>query len=141
MIRKRGISLLLAMAMTLSIGMTQVYADDTATLSVTSNILGLADTGNKSTLKETLVKESGPGDTNLYYYDEDGNRVIYENQLEPGFSVKGDTLTYQGEAILSLENAADYSLIDSSQATVKLIDGNGYYANEFVLNDHAIKQL
>lgn len=139
--KRRGISLLLAMVMTLSAGVIHVYADDTPTLNVTSNILGLADTGNKSTLKETLVKESGPGDTNLYYYDESGNRVIYENQLEPGFSVKGDTLTYQGESILSLENVDNYSLINSSKAVVKLIDGNGYYADEFVLSEHAQTQL
>lgn len=152
---KKGIvSSLLAMTMIFGLTFSHTYSvhaedavedvtEDTVEsvpeLTVTSDILGLADTGNKSTLKYELIKSSGPGDTNLYYYDDDGNRVIYEDQLDPDFKVTGDTVTYTGSAILSLGDGIDDSLIDSSHAVVKLIDGNGYYAEEFVLSDSASK--
>ncbi|MCD7843009.1 MAG: hypothetical protein LUG17_00075, partial [Clostridiales bacterium] len=58
-----------------------------------SDIFGSADTGNKSTLKAELVYTSGPGDINLYYYNEDGERVQYEDQSE---THEGDTVTYTG---------------------------------------------
>jgi hypothetical protein len=101
-------------------------------LAVTSNILGLADTGNKSTLKQKLIKTGGPGDTSIYHYDNKGKRVKYENQdgeyeLSP--------VRYQGSAVLDL--GADSGNIDSSNAIVKLVDGSGYYADEFVLSDRA----
>lgn len=140
--KKKITSLLLAIALTMGVGVANVgsvFAEDTANndvtkpvLTVESNILGLADTSNKSTLKQTLVKESGPGDTNIYYYDAQGNRQIYEDQLEPGFSKDGDKLHYQGEATLSVD---PHSKVDSSQAEIKLIDGNGYYADELILSN------
>lgn len=53
-----------------------------------STLYGSADTGNKSTLKQLLKKTSGPGDQNIYYYNEDGVRVTYpdgvEIQVAPG---------------------------------------------------------
>ncbi|MCD7757928.1 MAG: hypothetical protein LUH45_07140, partial [Clostridiales bacterium] len=98
-----------------------------------SDIFGSADTGNKSTLKSELVYTSGPGDINLYYYNEDGERVQYEDQSE---THEGDTVTYTGSATISLalaEGEIDDSKIDSSNAVVKLAEGDGYYPEELVL--------
>lgn len=100
-------------------------------LSVKSDILGLVDTGNKTTLKVDLIKTSGPGDTNIYHYDENGKRVIYENQEEQ--CVRMEPVAYTGSAVLDLGPDVDDSLLDSSKAVVKLLDGNGYYADEMVL--------
>lgn len=100
-------------------------------LKVESNILGLADTGNKSTLKETLINTGGPGDTALYYYNEAGQRVKYEDQNE---THEMEPVKYQGSATLDLGDNVDDRLIDSSNATVKLVDGNGYYAEELIFN-------
>lgn len=104
------------------------------TLTVTSDILGLADTGNKSTLKVDLINTGGPGDTALYYYNEEGKRVQYEDQdatyaLEP--------VHYTGSAVLDLGDDVDDSKINSSNAVVKLIDGSGYYAEELILSESA----
>ncbi|MCD7929679.1 MAG: hypothetical protein LUF86_05920, partial [Clostridiales bacterium] len=98
-----------------------------------SDIFGSADTGNKSTLKAALVKTSGPGDTYLYYYNEDGERVQYEDQTA---TYEADTVTYTGSATISLalsEGDIDDSLIDSSNAVVALAEGDGYYPDELVL--------
>lgn len=100
-------------------------------LNITSDILGLADTGNKTTLKVDLIKTSGPGDTNLYYYNEAGERVIYENQEE--ICVALDPVTYTGSAVLDLGDV-DNSKIDSRNAVVKIVGGSGYYADEYILN-------
>lgn len=105
--------------------------EDQPQLKVTSDILGLADTGNKSTLKQTLISTGGPGDTALYYYNEEGKRVKYEDQSE---THEMDPVKYQGKAVLDLGDDVDDSLIDSSKATVKLVDGNGYYADELIFN-------
>lgn len=100
------------------------------TATAVSTIFGSADTGNKSTLKKTLQKTSGPGDINIYHYDDDGNRVAYPDDtvLEmPGVS-------YVGEATISLEgDDIDDSLIDASAATVSIAEGDGYYADELLL--------
>ncbi|MCD8022865.1 MAG: hypothetical protein LUF30_07820 [Lachnospiraceae bacterium] len=104
-------------------------------LTVTSDILGLADTGNKTTLKADLIYTSGPGDINIYYYNEDGERVIYEDQEEQ--CVAMDPVTYSGSAVLDLGSGVDDSLIDCSEAVVELIDGNGYSANELILSESA----
>ncbi|MCD8189182.1 MAG: hypothetical protein LUD78_03010, partial [Clostridiales bacterium] len=98
-----------------------------------SDIFGSADTGNKSTLKAALVKTSGPGDTYLYYYNEDGERVQYEDQTA---TYEADTVTYTGSATISLalsEGDIDDSKIDSGNAVVKLAEGDGYYPEELVL--------
>ena len=52
------------------------------TVHVTSDILGMCDTGNKTTLKKDLIYTHGPGDINLYHYDASGKRVIYENEKD-----------------------------------------------------------
>lgn len=105
--------------------------DATPVLNVTSDILGLADTGNKTTLKVDLIKTSGPGDTNLYYYNEAGERVIYENQEE--LCIHLEPVQYTGSAILDLGDV-DNSKIDSSNAVVEIAEGSGYYADEYILN-------
>lgn len=101
-------------------------------LRVTSDILGLADTGNKTTLKVDLIKTGGPGDTNIYHYDENGERVVYEDQESQ--CVRLDPVTYTGSAVLDLGEGVKDSSIDSSNAIVRIVDGNGYYADEFILN-------
>lgn len=103
----------------------------TPTVSASSTIFGSADTGNKSSLKHTLQKTSGPGDINIYYYDESGNRVAYPDDTViedmPGVS-------YVGEASIVLEGEdIDDSLIDSSSAVVRIVEGDGYYPDELVL--------
>lgn len=104
-------------------------------VTVSSNILGMADTGNKTSLKKTLQKTSGPGDINIYYYNDDGQRVTYA----PGTVVELDPVQYTGSALISLGDDIDDSKIDSSQAVVRLVDGNTYHANEFVLSESAAK--
>ncbi len=104
-------------------------------LTVTSDILGMADTGGKTTLKVDLVYEMGAGDYNLRYYDENGERTIYENQEEQCIAM--DPVTYTGSAVMDLGSEVDDSLIDSSNAVVQMLDGNGYHANEFILSDAA----
>lgn len=114
---------------------TQESAQDTASaatapeLSITSTIYGTADTGNKSTLKKTLVKTSGPGDIDIYHYDETGTRVAYPE----GTSVSLDPVTFTGYALLDLGDDADDSKIDSSKATVEIAPGDGYAPEELVL--------
>ncbi|MCY7171605.1 hypothetical protein MK516_03595 [Streptococcus gallolyticus subsp. gallolyticus] len=100
-------------------------------VSITSSIVGLADTNNKSTLKETVYKSTGPGDTNIYYYDESGKRVAYPE----GTEIAGEKVTYSGEATIQLTSTGtiDDSKIDSSDAVISLVDGDGYYTDELVL--------
>lgn len=100
-------------------------------LTAESDILGLCDTGNKTTLKVDLVKSGGPGDTNLYHYDEDGKRVTYFNQ--DYITIPMDPVTYTGSAVLSFQGDVDDSKIDSSNAVVSLLDSGICYADEFVL--------
>lgn len=99
-------------------------------LTIESNILGLCDTGNKTTLKKELVYTHGPGDIHLYHYDAEGRRVVYENEKSQHITL--DPVKYQGQAVLILGNVDD-KLIDSSEARVTLLDGNTYYADEFIL--------
>lgn len=99
-------------------------------LTVTSTIFGSADTGNKSTLKKILIKTEGPGDIDIYHYDENGNRVAYED----GTVVELNPVEYTGEAIISLGDNVDDNLIDSSKAVVKMVEGDGYSAEELILN-------
>ena len=113
-------------------------AEETATAAVTatatSTIFGSADTANKSTLKKTLIKTSGPGDTNIYYYDENGDRVTYPEDTV----LEMPDVTYVGEATISLGDDVDDSLIDSSAAVVALVEGDGYYVDELVLSNTAL---
>ncbi len=96
-----------------------------------STIFGSADTGNKSTLKKTLQKTSGPGDINIYHYDEDGNRVAYPDDTV----VEMSGVSYVGEATITLEGEdVDDSLIDASAAVVSLTEGDGYYPDELILS-------
>ncbi len=106
-------------------------------MTVTSDILGMADTGNKTSLKVDLIYTSGPGDINLYHYNEDGERVIYDD--EEDLCIELPSVTYTGSAVFDLGDDVDDSLIDSSNAVVKLVDGNAYYADEMVLSERASK--
>ncbi len=115
----------------------QTASAETPQLTITSDILGLCDTGNKTTLKVDLIYTSGPGDIDIYYYNDDGVRVVYENEQEQCIAL--DPVTYTGSAVLDLGDDVDDSLIDSSNAVVKLIDGNAYYADEMILSDKASK--
>lgn len=56
---------------------------------------------------------------------------------EPGTVVELDPVQYTGSALISLGEGIDDSKIDSSQATVRLVDGNTYHADEFVLSSAA----
>lgn len=99
-------------------------------LEIKSDILGLCDTGNKTTLKKDLVYTHGPGDIHIYHYDENGKRIVYENEKEQ--CIRLDPVRYKGSAVFCLGKVDD-RLIDSSNAKVELVDGNGYYADEFIL--------
>lgn len=142
---RKPLALLLSAALALSCGSTLALAagpdspenclsifaqQDKPAVTVTSNILGLADTGNKTSLKKALQKTSGPGDIDIYYYDADGQRVKYA----PDTVVQLDPVQYTGSALISLGDNIDDSKIDSSQAVVRLVDGNTYHADEFVLS-------
>ena len=128
-----------ALALTVSLMggiMPASAASSVPQLTAESTILGLADTGNKSTLKRELVKEDGPGDTNLYYYNEAGERAIYENQETQTFPV--EPVQYQGSAVLSL-TGGDASKLDISGVKVELRDSNTTYAKEIILNEDKTK--
>jgi len=111
-------------------------ANNTPELTAESTILGLADTGNKSTLKYELIKEGGPGDTNLYYYNEAGERVIYENQETA--HIRMEPVKYDGKAVLKL-TGGDASKLDISSAKVELQDSNTTLAKEIILNTDKTK--
>lgn len=98
-------------------------------LDVTSTIFGSADTGNKSTLKKTLLKTEGPGDIDIYHYDENENRVAYPE----GTVVEVNPIQYTGEAVMTLGDDVDDDLIDSSNAVVKIVNGDGYTPGELIL--------
>lgn len=103
----------------------------TTSINIESNILGLADTNNKSTLKNQVLKTTGPGDTQIYYTDVNGQRVAFDE----GTISEGQEVTYTGQATIKIisDDEIDDSEIDSSQSTVSLVDGNGYYKEELNL--------
>ncbi|HEL2051558.1 TPA: hypothetical protein TY426_001130 [Streptococcus suis] len=103
----------------------------TVSISVESNILGLADTNNKSTLKKQVVKTTGPGDTQIYFTDDNGQRIAFDE----GTIVDGQEVSYTGQATIKLasDDNIDDSEIDSSQSTIALVDGDGYYKEELRL--------
>lgn len=107
-------------------------AADVPELTVTSDILGLGDTGNKTTLKVDLVySENREGVAAIYRYDENGERVPYEGQ--PGDTFPVEPVTYTGSAVLDLGDVDD-ELIDNSHALVRIVDGSGYHGDEFILH-------
>lgn len=105
-------------------------AGDTPELKITSGIYGTADTGNKSTLKKTLKKTEGPGDINIYHYDDAGKRVVYPE----GTIIELDPVTFTGYALLDLGDDIDDSKIDSSKAVVEIAPGDGYLPEELGLS-------
>lgn len=128
---KQFISILLVLTITLCF-FAGCGSSAVPEMTVTSDILGLADTGNKTTLKVDLIKTGGPGDTNIYHYNEVGERVVYENQED--LCIPLDPVTYTGSAVFDFGSNAKDKLIDSSNAVVRIIDGDGYYADEYVLS-------
>ena len=129
---KKILALTLALCMLLCAAcFASAETAEVPTLTVTSNILGMCDTGNKTSLKVDLIYTSGPGDINLYHYDENGKRVIYDD--EKNIAVPLDPVQYTGEAVLTLEGDVDDAKIDASGAVVRLLDGSSYYADEFIL--------
>lgn len=125
---------------------TETGKDDSGVkVSVDSTILGMGYTHNKTTLKKILEKTGGPGDTYLYYYDDEGKCVKYNSDNgkiddpdQSDIKIELEPVEYKGKATITLENADD-SKIDTSHATVRLIDGNGYQADGFILSDEASK--
>lgn len=105
-------------------------ASDAPELKITSSIYGTADTGNKSTLKKTLKKTEGPGDINIYHYDDTGKRVVYPE----GTVIELDPVTFTGYALLDLGDDIDDSKIDSSKAVVEIAPGDGYLPEELNLS-------
>lgn len=105
-------------------------AGDTPELKITSSIYGTADAGNKSTLKKTLKKTEGPGDINIYHYDDTGKRVVYPE----GTIIELDPVTFTGYALLDLGDDIDDSKIDSSKAVVEIAPGDGYLPEELSLS-------
>lgn len=107
-------------------------------LTVTSTIFGSGDTGGKTTLKKILLTAEGPGDQTIRYSDpQTGERLDYPVYNEDGslFEVEQPPVSYTGSAILTLEGGdLEDSKIDSSNAVVKLAPGDGYYADELILN-------
>lgn len=138
--KKRILSLLLALAMVFGLAATG-YAAASETpepgapeVEVTSTILGLANTNNKSTLKDEaiyLVAAAGPGDQAIYWYDENGN---IQKSEEENFTLQGDTVTYQGEAVISLAGAQ----ISTANARIKLLDSNTTHADEMILDQSKV---
>lgn len=105
-------------------------AGDTPELKITSGIYGTADTGNKSTLKKTLKKTEGPGDINIYHYDDTSKRVVYPE----GTIIELDPVTFTGYALLDLGDDIDDSKIDSSKAVAEIAPGDGYLPEELGLS-------
>lgn len=135
-------SVVLTLALLLSLtacAQNQVQTSDSATtLCITSTIFGSGDTGGKTSLKNILLTAEGPGDQTIRYSDPDtGERLDYPVYNEDGslFQVEQPPVSYTGSAILTLEGEnLDDSKIDSSSAVVKLLPGDGYYADELILN-------
>ena len=113
------------------------FCENQPLLSVSSTIFGSGDTGGKTSLKKILVTAEGPGDQTIRYSDpKTGQRLDYPVYNEDGslFSVEQPPVSYTGSAVLRLfAPDVDDSKIDSSRAVVKLLPGDGYYADELVL--------
>lgn len=140
--KTRWIALILALALVLSL--TACAQDQKQTsgsapkLSITSTIFGSGDTGGKTTLKNILLTAEGPGDQTIRYSDPNtGERLDYPVYHEDGslFQVEQPPVSYTGSAVLTLEGEdLDDSKIDSSNAVVSLLPGDGYYTDELILN-------
>lgn len=119
------------------------FCEDKPLLSVSSTIFGSGDTGGKTSLKNTLVTAKGPGDQTIRYSDpKTGKRLDYPVYNEDGslFSVEQPPVSYTGSAVLRLfGSGVDDGKIDSSSAVVKLLPGDGYYADELVLKADSLK--
>lgn len=117
-------------------------AGDVPQLRIVSDIFGSGDTGGKTTIKHTLVTAAGPGDQTIRYSDpETDERKDYPVYNEDGtlFEVEQPPVRYTGSAVLTLVgDNLDDSLIDSSNAVVSLLPGDGYDADEFILRADAL---
>lgn len=115
---------------------------DVPQLSIASNIFGSGDTGGKTTLKHILVTAAGPGDQTIRYSDpETGERKDYPVYNEDGtlFEVEQPPVFYTGSAVLTLSGSnVDDSKIDSSNAVVTLLPGDGYIPEEMILRANTL---
>ncbi len=144
-------ALILALAVALSLCGTAAFASGEAssdasaeagaepaaadvTVTVTSDILGMVDTGNKTSAKAFLKYTSGPGDINLYYYNENGERVVYDDE-ENLERIPMDPVRYTGSAVVAFGGASE---LDAGNASVVLAEGSGYYFDDYVINPDCI---
>ena len=115
---------------------------DVPQLSIASNIFGSGDTGGKTTLKHILVTAAGPVDQTIRYSDpETGERKDYPVYNEDGtlFEVEQPPVFYTGSAVLTLSGSnVDDSKIDSSNAVVTLLPGDGYIPEEMILRANTL---
>ena len=107
---KKLLALLLVLAMTLA-GISLTAAENVPKVTVESTIFGTAFVDGFSTLKA--------------YTDKD-------------LTVPGQMVTYTGEAVITVAFAdgtpVDDARIDLSDARVTIVDGDAYYAEDFILN-------
>lgn len=134
----RWLAVVLALVLLLALtACTPAQGGSGPKLSITSTIFGSGDTGGKTTLKNILVTADGPGDQTIRYSDPStGERLDYPVYNDDGtlFQVQQPPVSYTGSAVLTLEGEGlDDSKIDSSNAVVSLLPGDGYYAEELIL--------
>ena len=139
---KRRILLLTAALVALCMLATACLAEGVPQLSAESTLFGSGDTGGKKTLKYILVTAAGPGDQTIRYSDpETGERKDYPVYNEDGtlFQIEQPPVFYTGSAVLTLSgDDVDDSKIDSSNAVVSLLPGDGYIPEEMVLRANTL---
>ena len=111
---KKLLALMLVLMMALA-GISLASAENAPKATVESTIFGTAFVDGFSTLKA--------------YTDKD-------------LTVPGEPVTYTGEAVISIAfedgTAVDDAKIDLSGAKVAIVDGDAYYADDFILNATAV---
>ena len=139
---KRRILFLTAALIALCMLATACLAQSVTQLSAESTLFGSGDTGGKTTLKHILVTAAGPGDQTIRYSDpETGERKDYPVYNEDGtlFQIEQPPVFYTGSAVLTLSgDDVDDSKIDSSNAVVSLLPGDGYIPEEMVLRANTL---
>ena len=130
-------ALMIAQSAFAAAGLAEGEPGATPQLRIASDIFGSGDTGGKTTVKHILVTAAGPGDQTIRYSDpETGERLDYPVYNEDGtlFEVEQPPVRYTGSAVLTLAGeGVDDGKIDSSNAVVSLLPGDGYDADEWIL--------